>query len=92
MLTAALRVYRWDKATSSISSDRLEAEAVPLLEPALAVYRARLPIAEVPIRYRFTNSSLRREVVVEALRTCGRLWLERARRDRARADGAAPAP
>src|SRR5262245_41977743 len=42
MLTAALRVYRWDRATSSISSDRLEGEAVPLLEPALAVYRTRL--------------------------------------------------
>jgi predicted nuclease of restriction endonuclease-like RecB superfamily len=41
MLTAALRVYRWDRQTSSIFSDRLEDEAVPILEPALAVYRAR---------------------------------------------------
>jgi uncharacterized protein len=40
MLTAALRVYHWDRRTSSISSDRLEDEAQPLLEPALAVYRA----------------------------------------------------
>ncbi len=42
MLTAALRVYRWDRQTSSISSDRLEDEALPILELALAVYRARL--------------------------------------------------
>jgi predicted nuclease of restriction endonuclease-like RecB superfamily len=42
MLTAALRVYHWDRRTSSISSDRLEAEALPRLEPALAVYRARV--------------------------------------------------
>jgi predicted nuclease of restriction endonuclease-like RecB superfamily len=39
MLTAAHRVYHWDRRTSSISSDRLEAEALPALEPALAVYR-----------------------------------------------------
>ncbi|MGH7314444.1 MAG: DUF790 family protein [Candidatus Rokuibacteriota bacterium] len=39
MLTAALRVYHWDRRTSSISSDRLEDEALPALEPALAVYR-----------------------------------------------------
>jgi uncharacterized protein len=42
MLTAALRVYHWDRRTSSISSDRLEEEALPLLEPALAVYPARI--------------------------------------------------
>jgi uncharacterized protein len=42
MLTAALRVYHWDRRTSSISSDRLEDDALPLLEPALAVYRSRI--------------------------------------------------
>lgn len=42
MLTAAHRVYHWDRRTSSISSDRLEEEAVPALEPGLAVYRQRL--------------------------------------------------
>jgi predicted nuclease of restriction endonuclease-like RecB superfamily len=41
MLTAAHRVYHWDRRTSSISSDRLEDEALPALEPALAVYRER---------------------------------------------------
>jgi predicted nuclease of restriction endonuclease-like RecB superfamily len=39
MLTAALRVYHWDRRTSSISSDRLEDAALPALEPALGVYR-----------------------------------------------------
>ncbi len=42
MLTAAHRVYHWDRRTSSISSDRLEDEALPALAPALAVYRARV--------------------------------------------------
>ncbi len=42
MLTAAHRVYHWDRRTSSISSDRLEDEALPALEPALAVYRGRV--------------------------------------------------
>ena len=42
MLTAALRVYHWDRRTSSISSDRLEDESLPFLEPGLAVYRARV--------------------------------------------------
>lgn len=45
------------------------------IEALAHVYRAGLAIAEVPITYRFTNSSLRREIVVEALRTCGRLWV-----------------
>lgn len=42
MLTAAHRVYHWDSRTRSISSDRLEDEALAALEPALAVYRERL--------------------------------------------------
>ncbi len=42
MLTAAHRVYHWDRRTSSVSSDRLEDEALPALEPALAVYRERI--------------------------------------------------
>jgi predicted nuclease of restriction endonuclease-like RecB superfamily len=42
MLTAALRVYHWDRRTSAISSDRLEDEALPVLARGLAVYRARI--------------------------------------------------
>jgi dolichol-phosphate mannosyltransferase len=44
------------------------------IESLTWVYRAGLSIVEIPITYRFTNSSLRREIVVEALRTCARLW------------------
>jgi predicted nuclease of restriction endonuclease-like RecB superfamily len=40
MLTAAHRVYAWDRATSSISSDRLEDECLPVLDRALGVYRS----------------------------------------------------
>jgi uncharacterized protein len=40
MLTAALRVYTWDRPTSSISSDRLEDDTLPFLERALTVYRS----------------------------------------------------
>jgi predicted nuclease of restriction endonuclease-like RecB superfamily len=42
MLTAAHRLYRWDRRTSSISSDRLEATALPVLEKAILVYRRRV--------------------------------------------------
>jgi hypothetical protein len=42
MLTAAHRVYHWDRRTSSVSSDRLEDGALPALAPALAVYRERI--------------------------------------------------
>ena len=45
------------------------------IESLALVYRAGLSVAEIPISYRFTNSSLRREIVFEALRTCGRLWV-----------------
>jgi predicted nuclease of restriction endonuclease-like RecB superfamily len=42
MLTAALRVYHWDRRTSSISSDRLEGDTLPALEQGLAVYRGSI--------------------------------------------------
>ena len=46
------------------------------LESLGYVYRAGLRIEEIPVAYRFSNSSLQAGIVVEALRTCGRLWLE----------------
>jgi dolichol-phosphate mannosyltransferase len=46
------------------------------LEALAYVFRAGLRIEEVPITYRFTNSSLRPEIVREALHTCSRLWRE----------------
>ncbi len=42
MLTAALRVYHWDRQSSSISSDRLDDAALPFLDRAVAVYRERV--------------------------------------------------
>src|SRR5262245_28389556 len=42
MLTAAHRVYRRDRRASSISSDRLEADCLPVLDRAIAVYRRRI--------------------------------------------------
>src|SRR5262249_42196755 len=50
MLTAALRVYRWDRQTSSISSDRLEDDTLPSLERALAVYQSSLGRSRGDIR------------------------------------------
>ncbi len=44
------------------------------IEALAWVYRAGLRIEEVPIRYTFTNSSLSRDIVVEALSTCRRIW------------------
>lgn len=42
MLTAAHRVYHWDRPSSSIFSDRLEDDCRPHLERAIGVYRARI--------------------------------------------------
>jgi predicted nuclease of restriction endonuclease-like RecB superfamily len=42
MLTAALRIYHWDPSTSSISSDRLDDESLPVVERGIAVYRERV--------------------------------------------------
>jgi dolichol-phosphate mannosyltransferase len=44
------------------------------IESLAVVYRAGYRIEEIPITYRFTNSSLRWEIVWEALRTWGGLW------------------
>jgi dolichol-phosphate mannosyltransferase len=46
------------------------------LEALAYVYRAGFSIEEIDITYQFSNSSLQPEVVVEALKTCGRLWVE----------------
>ena len=44
------------------------------IESLAWVYRANFTVVEIPIHYHFTNSSLKREIVTEALRTCARLW------------------
>jgi len=61
MLSAAHRVYRWDRQTSSISPDRLEPETRAPLERALGVYRASLgrPRGEVRNAARLALEGLR---------------------------------
>ena len=44
------------------------------LEALSRIAKAGLPIAEVPITYRYTNSSLRLPVLRDALATFGRIW------------------
>jgi dolichol-phosphate mannosyltransferase len=44
------------------------------IEALAYIFRAGMVIEEVPIRYEFTNSSLKPEIVTEALRTCWRIW------------------
>ena len=46
------------------------------LEALAYVYRGDCSIHEIPIRYQFSNSSLQPQIVIEALRTCARLWRE----------------
>ena len=46
------------------------------LEALAYVFRAGFRIEEIDITYQFSNSSLQPEIVVEALKTCGRLWAE----------------
>jgi dolichol-phosphate mannosyltransferase len=73
--TSGFRLYS-RRAYELLLATPLRSRAFDFHIEALAVvYRAGLRIAEVPIAYRFSNSSLRREIVVEALRTCGRLWV-----------------
>ncbi len=49
------------------------------IEALAYVFRADMKIEEVPIRYEFTNSSLRWSVVFDAIRTCGRIWTSELR-------------
>jgi len=73
--TSGYRLYS-RRAYELLLETRLRCRAFDFhIESLACVYRAGLAIAEVPITYRFSNSSLRREIVVEALRTCGRLWV-----------------
>jgi dolichol-phosphate mannosyltransferase len=72
--TSGYRLYS-RRACELLLGARLRSRAFDFHIEALAhVFRAGLPIAEVPITYRYTNSSLRTAIVWEALRTWGRLW------------------
>lgn len=72
--TSGYRLYS-RRAMSLLNSTVLESRSFDFhLEALAVVYRAGLRISEVPITYRFTNSSLRWPVVRDALRTCRRVW------------------
>jgi dolichol-phosphate mannosyltransferase len=49
------------------------------IESLAYVYRAGMRIEETPIHYEFTNSSLRPGIVIDALRTCARIWVSELR-------------
>jgi dolichol-phosphate mannosyltransferase len=49
------------------------------IESLAVVYRAGFRIVEVPITYRFSNSSLRPEIVWDALQTWASLWARELR-------------
>jgi dolichol-phosphate mannosyltransferase len=74
--TSGFRMYS-RRACQLLLEARLASRAFDFhIESLVRVYRAGLRVAEVPIAYRFTNSSLRPGLVAEALRTCARLWVE----------------
>jgi dolichol-phosphate mannosyltransferase len=72
--TSGYRMYS-RRAFELLTHARLRSRAFDFHIEALAcVFRAGLRIAEVPIRYRFSNSSLSPPIVWEAFRTWGSLW------------------
>ncbi len=73
--TSGYRLYSRRAVRMLLGSD-LRSRAFDFHIEALArVFRGGLRIEEVPIAYRFGNSSLRPRIVWEALRTCARLWV-----------------
>ena len=73
--TSGYRLYS-RRAVEVLLGSELRSHAFDFHIEALArVFRSGLPIEEVPIAYRFSNSSLRPRIVWEALRTCARLGI-----------------
>jgi len=74
-VTSGYRMYARD-AFSLLVNAKMKSQTFDFhLESLAYVYRAGMSIKEIPIRYEFTNSSLRPAIVREALRTCGRIWV-----------------
>jgi len=74
-VTSGYRMYA-RSAFSLLVDARMKSRTFDFhLESLAYVYRAGMSIKEIPIRYEFTNSSLRAAIVWDALRTCGRIWL-----------------
>lgn len=76
-ITSGFRRYS-QKAMKNIIKYPMESRSFDfLVESTAVVYRNRLKICEVPITYRFTNSSLRPKVVKDCLRMCLKLILQK---------------
>jgi dolichol-phosphate mannosyltransferase len=74
-VTSGYRMYARD-AFSLLVNAKMKSQTFDFhLESLAYVYRAGMMIKEIPIRYQFTNSSLRLGIVGDALRTCGRIWV-----------------
>jgi len=74
-VTSGYRMYARD-AFSLLVNAKMKSQTFDFhLESLAYVYRAGMSIKEIPIRYEFTNSSLRPGIVRDALRTCGRIWV-----------------
>lgn len=73
-VTSGYRMYS-RRAMQLLVDARMQSRTFDFHIEALAyVYRAGYRIEETPIRYAFTNSSLRPAIVLDALRTCARIW------------------
>jgi dolichol-phosphate mannosyltransferase len=71
-ITSGFRRYS-GKAMQLLVSEEMESKSFDfLLESAMHIYKNSLTISEVPITYRFSNSSLSSRVIKDCLRACGR--------------------
>jgi len=76
-LTSGYRMYSRAAYEVILDSDLVSKTFDFHLEALARVHRAGLRIDEVPISYRYTNSSLQLGIVADAARTCGRIWTGR---------------
>ncbi len=68
------------RAVELLLNARMQSKTFDFHIEALAyVYRAGMKIEETPIRYEFSNSSLRPAIIGQAMRTCGRIWVSELR-------------
>jgi len=73
-VTSGYRMYS-RRAFSLLVDARMQSRTFDFHIESLAyVFRAGYRIDEIPIRYAYTNSSLRPAIVWDALKTCARIW------------------
>jgi dolichol-phosphate mannosyltransferase len=74
-IPSGFRRYSKDAMTLLLSKQWSSKSFDVLLETVMFIYRGNLTISEVPISYRFTNSSLNKNVVKDCLRMASQLIL-----------------